>query len=120
MKPNEMTDEELNEAMAVEVMGLEIDAKGWVYTHPLKDAGFMARSWHPTHDLNQVWECVEHWLKECGEWDFGIYRSWKNDILYWEAWLTNELGAEVNIEATNIDPARAICEALLMAVRSER
>jgi len=132
MKPNEMTDQELSEVIAIEVMGWEKETTAT--EHAIVDYwtvgnGILTREcfnesacteWNPVHDLNQAWEAEEYWLKENGEWDFGIYRRWQGEELCWVVWMTKEIGAEINIEAENTNPARAICEALISAVREEQ
>lgn len=114
MKPiPEMTDPEMDEAMAVEVMG-----GGDNYTTIYAIEHY--KQWNPTFDLNQAWECAEKWknidrfnrrveiIGMATEWECSLYTFSAKE--YWT----------LLCDAYNTSPACAICEALLMAARSER
>lgn len=123
MKPiPEMTDAELDEAMAVEVRGWmkSIPPMVGLYQYPSSDGTHTVYSWQPSTDLNQAWECADEmnkrgWILELGYEYRGVrpnglpmqYRAYADDDKQW-------------LEALSESPARAVCEALLMAARSNR
>ena len=115
---SDMTDYELNEAIAFEVMGWHIDEFGYWMDADDEHTGYIAiehptMGWIPTADLNQVIKCAEKFkgyeiLKSCYRKDYSVK--------VWEKF------GEVNRCAGKIisdNPARAMCEATLMAKRAK-
>ena len=106
-QPNEMTDREMDEALATEVMGWTVG--GDMFLEPLPsispsvepwwDTVIFREDWHPTENLNQAIECAE---KYC-------YRS----IDYFLNC------GDMASETREITSPRALCEAVLMAKRGE-
>lgn len=128
MKPiPEMTDAELDVAMAVEVMGWHKADFDFPYCMTAYATGkegidniMCIDDFNPTSDLNQVWECADEmnkrgWILELGYEYRGVrpnglpmqYRAYADDDKQW-------------FEALSESPARAMCEALLQAVREEQ
>lgn len=111
-QPNEMTNEELDEALAIEVMGWHIFGYEW---HELGGKYVMdVNDWHPTTDLNQTWECLEKFkgyeiLKSCYRKNYSV-RVWE------EFGLVNRCAGTV----VSDNLPRALCEAVLMAKRGEK
>ena len=115
----EMTDAELDEAMAKEVMGWRAKRSRmgnpeWFYWTDACDTcdnrKYRLGDFRPTADLNQAVECARKWAYERDE-EFWLMYKRQEDIFG----CITSFGYE-----SNKDPARAICEALLMAVRGER
>jgi hypothetical protein len=123
-KPSEMTDQEIDTALAEKMgwhKGLESDAwRGLCVSSNLgvsqetvwlnsKNAGmWKCDYWHPHDDLNQVWQCEEKLLETITE---RIYEDCLNFILTMEF----GYGKYSAIHA----PARQRCIAMLMAIRDE-
>ena len=109
MKPiPEMTDAELNEAMAVEVMG---GGDNYATIYAIEHY----KQWNPTSDLNQAWECEER-LNELGLTEKYLFEMKKRVVF----------GLQPIVSRNSVDwciahaTARQRCEAVLMAVRGER
>ena len=120
---SEMTDEELNNAVAVEVMGWyeQYDALAWewAYWSTEKDAevaentdfDFYLNEWNPCEDIRQAWQVVE-----------------KMRSMGWSYVVGDEAGIYyckfINLYITCSDEAntqqRAICQAALDAVRNKK
>ena len=120
-QPNEMTDREMDEALATEVMGWTVG--GDMFLEPLPsispsvepwwDTVIFREDWQPTTNLNQAWECL-------GLYDGQVhinngYKGWYIELLKYNN-STQYIDA---YSANNENPARAICEAVLMAKRCE-
>ncbi|HAC16942.1 MAG TPA: hypothetical protein DCE78_13505 [Bacteroidetes bacterium] len=112
----DLTDDELNEAAAIEVMGWH-KSMGFFWKNIGTDGtDELINNWNPTSDLNQAFEAVKK-------------LQTKNERIYHFACGTYHDG-EVFVEIENITTddlighsdndniARAICEAALMAVRA--
>ena len=104
-----MTDSQINEAIATEVMGWNVlvgDYMDWYR----KDRRFMqpVDSWNPTQDLNQCWEAEEN-IK-----DIGLSIQYVR-VLY--GFLQNSNRTLIFDFDIFHATARQRCEAMLMAVR---
>ena len=116
---SKLTDSEIDELMATEIMGWYIDRdridKIPYYVSMQSGNVMPVDEWHPSCDLNQVWECEDELYKMPNIIDLGIEskieekyaRLLKIKILCWEC--------HDVIHAT----ARKRCEAMLMAVEEE-
>ena len=130
-----VSDKELNEWLAVEVMGW----KKQLY-HPLTEDGFSVamdewdwykyetenepvykKDWNPCTDLNQAWACVIETAKKYPTWDLGVYKIVRGDKICASAWI-DKYGTDIksDTEIENISPARAICEAIYMAKKDNK
>jgi hypothetical protein len=132
----ELSDMELNEWLAVEVMGWEKE-KTWVedlnnYIEywtvgngiPVfdKNIGKSACSfWNPCTDLNQAWKCVIETAKRNPAWDLGIYKIVRDGKVCASAWI-DRYGTDIvsDVEIENKSPARAICEAVWLAKKGDK
>lgn len=124
---SKMTDEELDEAIAVEVMGWnkhpDMQGSWWVLDED-KFAGYYWKErvplifyvWNPTVDLNQAFEALE----KVGYWTMCRFTG----SLYHVSASLSGKDEEGSIHSahslTRDDFACAICEAVLMAVRGEK
>lgn len=122
MKPiNEMTDPEMDEAIAVEVMKWTLGDTDieWGFRWLTDKDGKHVMDislWHPCKDMNQAWEAV--------------YKFREGKELYTAMGIHHDGEHYAEIEdvakdkligrSGNNNLARAICEALLMAVRGEQ
>lgn len=111
-----MTDEQLNEALAIEVMGWRKDAIGdwWVGKKDnimaLKE---LVEDWQPCIDLNQAVECADYMANLGFNWSVD---NIEND--HYHASVYRPSTEHIYFCDANI-PARALSEAVLMAVRGE-
>ena len=123
MNISEMTNEELNEALAVEVMGWGME-NGFFVSPTLKDGKEIVCfvwEWTPTEDMNQAVECLNYWLNVTGS----LVEIKKMDNKYWEVELWRESPKTapenpLNGVATDESFPRALSEAVLMAKRGEK
>ena len=126
-QPNEMTDPELNEATAIEVMRWQKDGSDWWKSHSIGHHQIMSslNNWHPTTDLNQAIECL-HEYAQIGE---ELDGYWSTHPHLWS--ISNGdsdsldvcIGGKsfVQVGQKELDKLpRAICEAVLMAKRGEK
>ena len=114
---SDMTDYELNEAIAFEVMGWHIDEFGYWMDANDEHTGYIAiehpdMGWIPTADLNQAVRCVEGFahITICKF----VYGS-----PLWDVTIENSAYSSGWPVARGACLARAICEAALMAVRAK-
>ena len=110
-QPNEMTDREMDEALATEVMGWHpVEREGGWYLR-VGEVGIRKDNWHPTENLNQAVECA---------WEtsyitinkFADKKKWRVTVDY--------KGDGCYCNSFNTSLARAICEAVLIAKRGEK
>ena len=110
---SEMTDEELNNAVAVEVMGWEYGDHFITGANSYRIVGrktttyTKANNWYPTTDYNQVFQVVE-------KMDYFAVRRHKAGG-YWRCICVYQDGLSIGAESASAP--RAICEAAVMAVR---
>ena len=132
MNISEMTNEQLNEALAIEVMGWKKhpDMMGsWWIMDEDKFAGYIWKPhppfafdiWKPAEDMNQAVECLNYWLNVTGS----LVEIKKMDNKYWEVELWRESPKTapenpLNGVATDESFPRALSEAVLMAKRGEK
>lgn len=116
-QPNEMTDDELNSAMAIEVKGWQIGGNMYIESLPhtyLEEPQYNTvmgiSGWYPTADLNQARECVE----ACNYHIMVRYDPLRDS----HKWTV--CGHDSKRVADTDNPARAICEAVLQAKRGEK
>jgi len=115
MNPSEMTDEQLNEACAIEVMewheGIGALKDEW---HGKQGVYIMPKaSWNPIHDLNQAWMLTEKILGDSGEVAVSFQRGkyWAKLIRHYKILACPYIGKE--------SLAHALSEACLMAKRGK-
>ena len=121
MKPNEMTDQELNEAIAIEVMGWH-EFMGWWCEERLSHRNapdgkehwrkYKTKDWNPTHDLNQAWMLVEK------------FKGTSLSVHIYCGFALNGVQISKNLKEISFvefkdNPARALSEACLTAKRGE-
>ena len=113
----DMSDAELDAAIAVEVMGGTHGNDGCLRLNYNEDAGVHGITiidWHPATDLNHA---VEACGGACGGGDFGLMLHKLPDGWGASFWPTRKPPAGSVLEKPT--PARALSEALLAAVRAE-
>ena len=128
MNISEMTNEQLNDACAIEVMGWEMvqmtptSKECWGECHTDPWIGIVGHEiieiakWNPTHDLNQVWMLVNK-LIDTRDFIFDLRAVQDGAGRFYEVNITDR---ENKIYSTTkySRVARAISEACLMAKRS--
>ena len=107
---SDMTNSELNEAIAFEVMGWHIDEFGYWMDADDEHTGYIAIihptiGWIPAADINQARACVDK-LQKCN----GSFVGIKN---------YDNIHGEVDGYSCPDNFARAMCEAMLMAKRAK-
>lgn len=110
-----MTDEQLNEALAIEVMKFRF----WDGVYYSEDGREIELGdWQPTTDLNQAVGCAEKWINRRGH--YRVRLEYQEDIYGWSyhAAIEHIYYADI-VNIRNANPARALCEAVLMAKRRE-
>lgn len=121
-----MTDSELNEALA-EWRGWHKRQTGtgypWYWCEPdyMEDSLYrhsgksvmMCSEWQPTTDLNQAVECAEKWKNVAEERNIAIVYTWSGYHIQFR--VGNKIVGETKVD----DLPRALCEAVLVAVRGE-
>jgi hypothetical protein len=110
-----MTDAELDKLMAIEAMGWHLEPRaigteGWCTS----DGKWLIHetAWHPTADLNQALEALDGWA---GYWSMFHFKGKTYDIA---VSLSDDYTSKI-YNTYNNSLARAICKAVLMAVRGE-
>jgi len=106
MKVSEMTNDELNYAVAVEVMGWK--ATGGYYTGDFDDPAY--GNWHPTESISDAWQVVEKMREK--KFGFSLVAALTDDTNknIWMAIFAFGLVVE------HKSAPRAICEAALAMV----
>ncbi len=122
MNISEMTNEQLNEALAIEVMGWILDSSvttgrlglAWYCNEEMDDV-IAVKNWNPAEDLNQAVECAEKMYPELeiqlgriGLKGYEVFFMWFDESIH------------DGYYAVIPSPARAISEAVLMARRGEK
>ena len=112
-----MTNEDIAEQLAVKVMGWYLDMveNEWglrFYKGADGNVVMDIRLWRPAEDLNQAVMCAEN-----SEYGWNL-EHWKNRSPRTIAtiWRDEQPGEIVEIYGKHDNPARALCEAVLMAV----
>ena len=121
-----MTDDQLDEWLAVKVMGWTLDLIenewGLRYYRDADGKSVMdARLWQPTRDLNQAVECVEKLRDERG-YLMRIYYQTETKYLVWFVLYSDKNGRILKEiwGKPNAILSRALCEAVAMAVEGEK
>jgi len=115
---NAMSDDQLDEWLAVNVMGWMLDLVenewGLRYYRDADGKSVMdARLWQPTHDLNQAVECAEKWKKVAEGRNIEIVYTWSGYHI--QLRVVNKVVGESKVD----EFARALCEATAMAMEGE-
>jgi len=114
-----MTDDQLDEWLAVNVMGWMLDLVenewGLRYYRGTDGKSVMdARLWQPTRDLNQAVMCAEKWKKVAEERNIEIVYTWSGYHIQLRV-------VDKVVGKSKVDEfARALCEAVCMAVEGEK
>lgn len=117
-----MTDEQLNEALAIEVMGwtekeryYQSDGTTYKFYVYGDNKTCVKENWNPTHDLNQAFEVLDKWhsFSTCNI-SHAIYRNGEKYLVTLDC-LPFQSVAQVKHKSL----ARAICEAVLTVVRKD-
>ena len=112
---SQMTRDDIAEQLAVKVMGWYLDMveNEWglrFYKGADGNAVMDIRLWKPAEDLNQAVECAEKlrpmWIWDLDGTDIGFTATLKKEPTY----------QIVKTAVSKTSPARALCEAVLMAV----
>jgi hypothetical protein len=118
MKISEMTKDELNFALAIEMMGWHLEAGLWKDKDGVVMCNAYAGEWNPAEDMNRAMECAETMWKMGYNVDVSIEYPFKEGgIIFWRAYVEwkNKWWESVNGIHT-----RALSEAILMAVRGAK
>jgi hypothetical protein len=118
-QPNEMTNAELNEVLAVEVMGLAKLHHEGVLRYVEGREKYTSIVWNPAEDLNQAIECAEKlWAGGYPCVELMTERRFiEGNNIEWRAYVDN--GCCRWWESINQSPARALSEAVLMVKRGD-
>lgn len=114
-----MTDEQLAEALAIEVMGWKkyCNFEGRE-CFKNDDDWHWIEDWQPCTDLNQAVECAENWQGQSSCRYVVIQRqAYDAPPSLVDLWECKLVDIENDFRTLNESPARALCEAVLMAVR---
>ena len=118
-KVSEMTNDELSECLAIEVMGWEYRKKYESYYRWVDSKNYELvcgkAEWNPAKDTNQTFECANKLCNNKGGRYWGIRISPYIDGYFAEFHSKQE---EI-FRACRNHPARALSEAVLMAKRNE-
>jgi hypothetical protein len=112
MDYSKLTNSEIDERMA-ELMGWKLSMNGYwkPYGEDKDELVYLNKNWHPSSDLNQVWECEEYLIE--------LNKDYKVSypIKLWDVIvpISKKCGDYIGIHAT----ARQRCEAMLMAIEEE-
>ena len=115
-----MSDDQLDGWLAVNVMGWVLEEanmwgdRGWYKKYPGGvQLMYLQKDWQPTCDLNQAVECAEKWKKVAEERNIEIVYTWSGYHI--QLRVVNKVVGESKVD----EFARALCEAIAMAVEGE-
>jgi len=119
--PSDLTDRELDAAIAVEVMGWTVKtvhdpAMGETFDNYVNTNGTVVMNtdlWHPSYFISDAWQVVER-MRELG-WCFVL-----RDEPAYVCVFYNEEGNRYKWSHASGNAPRAICEAALAAVRNSK